>query len=237
MYNDVIGVVGGMGSYATASFFKRIIDAFPVEKEWDRPRVIIDNRCTMPSRVRAILYNENKDELGALLSESVQNLINIGATKLVLACNTSHYFLPYIYQSVPEAKGKIINIIEETCNEVLDSGNDSVMLIASEGTIECGIFEEYFNKDRQSRPIEVFYPTGEDFALQREIIEAVKQNYLTDIEINKLVDLINNAPSDIVILGCTEFPIAFNRIPKGKIRKKVVDPLQCAIDKIVKDIV
>ena len=237
MYNDVIGVVGGMGSFATVSFFNRLIDAFPAEKELDRPRVIVDNRCTMPSRVRAILYNENKDELGALLSDSVQNLINSGATKIVLACNTSHYFLPYIYRLVPAAKGKIVNIIEETCNEVFRSGKDSVMLIASEGTIECGIFEEYFNKLNHSKAINVFYPTGEDFALQREIIEAVKQNYLSDIEINKLVDLINNAPSENVILGCTEFPIAYKKIPKDRIHKHIVDPLQCAIDKIVMDIV
>ena len=58
-----IGILGGMGSYATLHFFSRILDAFPAEKEWERPRVIIDNRCTMPSRVRAYLYGERKQEL------------------------------------------------------------------------------------------------------------------------------------------------------------------------------
>ena len=57
----VVGILGGMGSYATVDFFRRLIEAFPAEKEWDRPRVIIDNNCTMPSRVRAILYHENEE--------------------------------------------------------------------------------------------------------------------------------------------------------------------------------
>ena len=37
-YTETIGIVGGMGSYATLDFFRRILDAFPAEKEWDRPR-------------------------------------------------------------------------------------------------------------------------------------------------------------------------------------------------------
>ena len=65
MKDYVVGIVGGMGSYATVDFFKRLVDAFPVEKEWDRPRIIIDNKCTMPSRVRALLYGEKREELEA----------------------------------------------------------------------------------------------------------------------------------------------------------------------------
>lgn len=236
MYSDVIGIVGGMGSYATASFFKRLIDAFPVEKEWERPRIIIDNRCTMPSRVRAILYKEKMEELGALLAESVRNLIHSGATKIVLACNTSHFFLPYIYRLVPEAKGAIINIIEETCKEIEKSNKSSASLLASEGTIECGIFEEYLKDIANSDVITLNYPSGADFILQREIIEAVKQNCLKKEDVKKLIHLINSSKGEIVILGCTEFPIAFEHIPSGAIHKEVIDPLQCAINRIVKEI-
>ena len=73
---------------------------FPAEKEWDRPRIIIDNRCTMPSRVRAFLYNENVDELIDEMPDSMQNLVNGGCSKIILACNTSHLFLPSIYEKV-----------------------------------------------------------------------------------------------------------------------------------------
>lgn len=74
----VIGILGGMGSYATASFFERLLMAFPAEKEWDRPRIIIDNYCTMPSRVRAILYDEHREELIKKLCDSVKMLIRGG---------------------------------------------------------------------------------------------------------------------------------------------------------------
>ena len=59
----VIGILGGMGTYATIYLFQEYVELFPAEKEWERPRIIIDNNCTMPSRVRAVLYNEKETSL------------------------------------------------------------------------------------------------------------------------------------------------------------------------------
>lgn len=71
----VIGVLGGMGTYATIHLFEEYAAAFPAEKESDRPRIIIDNRCTMPSRVRAFLYGEKAEELAEEMAESVSYLL------------------------------------------------------------------------------------------------------------------------------------------------------------------
>ena len=73
-----IGVVGGMGSYATLDFFERYLNKFEADKEWDRPRIVIDNRCTMPSRVRAILYNERWDQVVSAISDSIGTLMQAG---------------------------------------------------------------------------------------------------------------------------------------------------------------
>lgn len=232
MYKDVIGIVGGMGSYATLSFFERLLDAFPAEKEWDRPRILIDNRCTMPSRVRAILYNEKADELAEELTDSVKHLIKAGATKIVLACNTSHYFIPEIYKRLPAANGKIVSIIEATADKIFSivEQGECVNLLASEGTIDIRIFHTILEK----RGIKVLTPTGEEYAKQREIIEAVKQKKITDKEIHMFKDLINAAESDFVIIGCTEFPVVYALLNKSTIvEKTVIDPLQCVIDQLM----
>lgn len=81
MENLNIGVLGGMGTYATIHLFKQYAEIFPAKKEWDRPRIVIDNRCTMPSRVRAFLYNENVDQLVCEMADSMQYLTDAG-------CNT-----------------------------------------------------------------------------------------------------------------------------------------------------
>ena len=76
----VIGVLGGMGTYATIQLFKQYAEVFPAEKEWDRPRIVIDNRCTMPSRVLAYLKHIKEDELVEQMSDSMRHLIDTGAT-------------------------------------------------------------------------------------------------------------------------------------------------------------
>ena len=116
--NFTIGVLGGMGTYATIHLFQQFAELFPAEKEWERPRIVIDNRCTMPSRVRAFLYNENKEQLVEEMAESMQNLVNAGCNRIVLDCNTSHLFLPLIYQKVPELEEKVVHIIKNCVEEI-----------------------------------------------------------------------------------------------------------------------
>ena len=111
-YDKSVGIIGGMGSFATCDFFYRLVSSFPAEKEWDRPRILIDNRCTMPSRVRAILYNENYDLVLSNLVDSTEHLLDSGADILVLACNTSHVFLSDIeYLSLSSFKPSVITSI------------------------------------------------------------------------------------------------------------------------------
>lgn len=74
-----------MGTYATIHLFKQYAEIFPAKKEWDRPRIVIDNRCTMPSRVRAFLYNENVDQLVAEMAGSMQYLTDAGCNRIILA--------------------------------------------------------------------------------------------------------------------------------------------------------
>ena len=139
---DTIGVLGGMGTYATIHLFRQYAEIFPAEKEWERPRIIIDNRCTMPSRVRAALYGEDRDRLIEEMADSIRHLIESGCQKILLACNTAHLFLPDVYRCVPEAEGKIVNIIDVCADGLRENGIDEVFLLASEGTIEAGLYQK-----------------------------------------------------------------------------------------------
>lgn len=227
MYQDVIGVLGGMGSFATLHFFEALLKAFPAQKEWDRPRILIDNRCTMPSRVRAVLEGYQYDRLVTELTDSVSSLLKAGATKIILACNTSHCFLPDIYQNIPEAEGKIVSIIDACCEQVAAAGEKEVSLIASEGTIQSGAFA----KGLAPYGIAVRSPENEQYLMQRKLIEAVKQNCVTEDTVEQFIALVKSFSGDALILGCTEFPVLFSRVPAGTFAGiRVYDPLLCAIE-------
>lgn len=222
----VIGVLGGMGTYATINLFKQYAEVFPAEKEWDRPRIIIDNRCVMPSRVRAFLYNENVDKLVCEMTESMQNLEKSGATKIILACNTSHLFLPQIYEKVPSLNDKVINIIDN-CVDVVKSENiKEIFLLGSEGTIDSKIYQNALEKCN----IKCIVPDKEEYSLLRDCIEAVKQNIYT-VEVKKIfIDLMNRY--DSCILGCTELPILYEMYKENINCKNVYDPLLLGLKKL-----
>lgn len=205
MKDYTVGIVGGMGSYATVDFFKRLVDAIPAEKEWDRPRVIIDNKCTMPSRVRALLYGEKRGELVAELTDSVRHMMDMGACRIVFACNTSHCFIPDVIANIPESRDVILHIIDALGRDLAGRGVSSVGLVATEGTIDSGIYSETF----EPYGIHVTSPTEAEYSQLRAYIEAVKQNTIDDAICRSFIDFIDRFGEDAVILGCTELPILY----------------------------
>lgn len=229
----IVGIVGGMGSYATIDFFRRLVDAIPAEKEWDRPRIVIDNYCTMPSRVRALLYNERRDELVSNLTSSVQHMLDIGVSRIVFACNTSHCFVPDVIENIPESREVILHIIDNLGKALKETGIKSVGLVATEGTIDSGIYSDTFVPYN----INVTAPTEKEYSQLREFIEAVKQDMMDDAVCSKFRDFIETFDEEAVILGCTELPILYAECLKRNIipDKKMYDPLQIAIDIIKKE--
>lgn len=199
-----IGVVGGMGPYATVDFYKRLVDAFPTEKDWQKPRILIDSYSTIPSRVRAVLYHEKEDEVIEGISESVSNLIRFGATKIIIACNTAHIFLQEVVRRIPESQGIIINIIEAAARNVAKRGYKQVHLLASEGTIQTGIYETVFSRMN----IEVINSTREQLIRIRKLIEDVKQNKVSDESLQEFQTMINQSEG-VKLLGCTELPVLY----------------------------
>lgn len=234
-YSDeiVIGVLGGMGTYATVDLFRRIADAIPAEKEWDRPRILIDNYCTMPSRVRAILYGEKRWELAEMLAKSTSNLINAGCTHILYACNTSHVFHEDVCSLLPEARGYLVDMIDLLAKDMNGDGIKKAFLLASEGTIQTGIYQERF----APYGIEIVPADGNRQAELREFIEAVKQNKATQDVAKHFGEYLVSLEEKTLILGCTELPVLFGSYDcfsvTGLREIDVYDPIQSAINELV----
>lgn len=224
--NLTIGVLGGMGTYATIHLFAQYAEIFPAEKEFDRPRIIIDNRCTMPSRVLAFLYHEKEEQLIDEMTDSLLHLKGCGCNSIILACNTSHLFLPQIYNREPSLEKSIVHIIE-ICAEKLESDKvKEAFLLGSEGTIDSGIYQEFLN----NRGVNCIVPDSDEYGKLRACIEAVKQNHYTEEVKRMFLDLVNRYP--VCILGCTELPILYEKYREDITCSQVYNPLYLALLKL-----
>ena len=229
MKQGAIGILGGMGSIATADFFMRLVRAFPAEKEWDRPRIVVDNACQMPSRVRAILYGERREELIDALASGIAGLAAQGCTDVALCCNTSHVFLPEALAKAraPSREPHVWHILRLLGEELRQGGVTRASLIATEGTILSGIYEQTLAEYGVTVDCE-----GESaFGELRELIEAVKQDAVDEAAIERFIALVERQPNENVILGCTEFPILRGALGKREatLRRRLRDPLDSTI--------
>lgn len=223
--NFVIGVLG-MGTYATILMFRQYAEIFEAEKEWDRPRIVIDNRCTMPSRVRAFLYNENVEKLLSEMIESLDFLVNAGCTHIVLACNTAHLFLPMILERRPEFSDKVLNIVDNCVNRILEDGKKQVYLIGTEGTVASKVYQSKLSV----YDIDCLTPEEDEYSKMRFCIEAVKQNKFDDEVKRTFLELVNR--TDTCILGCTELPVLFEKYGDEVTCKTVYDPMRMAVERL-----
>lgn len=236
MYKETLGIVGGFGAYATLNFYKRLLEEFSSDSERNYPHIIMDNNFTMPSRTRALLYNEAYDQVITDITESIKMLVEKNASKIVLVCGTAHYFLDDIYEILPDIKDRIVNIIHVLGEELQEQRIDHVFVIAAEGALEKNIYINYLKK----YGIGVEQPVDTEYTELRYFIECVKQSKLCEEVADRFVDFLAKRDVKNIVLGCTEFPILvqyINNISSTacKIgRYSFFDPLELTISRLKK---
>jgi aspartate racemase len=219
MPEKIIGILGGMGPEATTDLFYKIIKLTPAGKDQDHLRVIIDNNPKIPDRTAAIL-GKGEDPLPAL-RETARNLEKAGADFIIIPCNTAHYFLPSIQESV---KIPILNMIEETAKKTQKKipSIKKVGLLALIGTYKTEIYSQHFKKFN----IEVISPEEKDKEKVMKVIYAVKTGDLSE-EIKKNITSIAqkliDKGAEAVIAGCTEIPLI---LKEGDVSVPIIDPTQ-----------
>ena len=149
---------------------------------------------------------------------------------MLLACNTSHVFLDEVRALEPDAGRYIVDMIDLLACDAAARGVNGAFLLASEGTIASGIYEDRFG----ARGIEV-EPADEVIqARLRDFIEAVKQNQVTAEVMADFAAFVCGLGKADVILGCTELPLLVG--PGGIDGVALWDPMQAAIDLLVREV-
>jgi len=219
MPEKIIGILGGMGPEATIDLFYKIIKLTPAKKDQEHLRIIIDNNPKIPDRTAAIL-GKGKDPLPAL-RETAQNLEKAGADFIIIPCNTAHYFLSSIQESV---KIPVLNMIEETAKETRKKipPIKKVGLLASVGVYETKIYHQQFKKFN----IEVISPEEKDKEKVMKVIYAVKAGDLSE-EVKKnilsIAQKLIDKGAEAIITGCTEIPLI---LKEGDVSVPIIDPTQ-----------
>lgn len=194
-----IGILGGMGPEATADLYLRIIQIFQREYgavyDSDFPEIVILN-LPIPDVVES---TDDEDKVREMLVDGLKRLVNIGSDFIVVPCNT---VMCYIDELRKVVNVPLVNVIQETSNEIFDCGFKIVGLLGTESTIRNNLYGKILGDVK-------VLTLGE--SEQRETTRII-MNILSGIKSDEAILLgfvkkLKKMGAEKVILGCTELPL------------------------------
>ena len=234
----MIGILGGMGTQAGLDFCNKlaILNRGKIDQEY--PLFLLYNKANIPGRPESIgvhtknLSNrfenkQSKKKYNLVLKSLLKGCHLLKKSKckfIVVPCNTAHYWYDDLKRRI---KIPIINMPKEVFNHTLKNceKNSSIGLLATEGTLKTGIYNQFFDKRYN-----LIFPNS---IIQKKsvnkAIKFVKMGKVKDANkiIKPAINFLIKKKCKKIILGCTELPIAifaFKSFKNIKTSKIFLDP-------------
>jgi len=194
---DLLGVIGGMGPLASAEFLKTIYEYNAGDREQESPPVVMYSDPTFPDRTESFLVGA-LDELLVRLTDSLERLCDLGASRLVICCFTMHYLVPRLPDHL---RKKIWSLIEVALTDVVERRKKH-LLICTSGSRRMGLFENHglWNTAKEF----IVLPEERDQGQIHKMIYQVKSNYDVGELAGQLLSLLSKYGVDSFVAGCTE---------------------------------
>jgi aspartate racemase len=201
-----IGILGGMGPYATLMFLKNILSLTKADKDSDHIRTITDSNIDIPSRSRAILFNEVSPLNGMI--DSCKKLKNYPVDAIYVPCNSADFWLDEVQKSI---KIPIISIVNIATDMMIKNHKvDKITSLGGTVTYQTDLY------GKSAKLFGINHVKISEVLQKRtvEIIEAIKKNGITFELRSAFSSLINDSIKETsangVILACTEFSEFYN---------------------------
>ena len=234
----MIGILGGMGTQAGLDFCNKlaILNRGKIDQEY--PLFLLYNKANIPGRPESIgvhtrnllnrfVNTKSKKKYNLVLKSLLKGCELLKESKckfIVIPCNTAHYWYDDLKKKI---NLPIINMPKEVFNHTIKrcKKNSSIGLLATEGTLNTGIYNKYFDKKYK-----LIYPNSN---LQKKSVnKAIKLVKMGKVKsaskiIKPAIDYLLKKKCKKIILGCTELPIAifaFKSFKKIKTSKVFLDP-------------
>lgn len=229
-YNS-IGIIGGFGAFATLDFFERLLVKFRSDCERNYPRIVMDNNFKMPSRTKSLLDGSGHDIIVQAMAQSMRLMLREDVEKIIMVCGAAHCFLDDVFHVVPEAKARVLHIVDSLGADLQLEQVHNATVLAAEGTLSQNLYGLHLKKFE----VNCASPTESQYPTLRFFIEAVKQNNLDQETLVQFIEFLSGFSSPNIILGCTEFPVIVRAVQQHPVLSASIekyhfwDPLESVL--------
>ncbi len=217
----MIGIVGGIGSYAGIDLIKKIYDHTGATCDQEHlPVSMLSAPHKVVDRTKFLLGEVSENPANSI-ADIISTLSKYGAEVIGIPCNTAH--APQIFEGIMEAiprNCKLLHLVEEVCDFIITNypSVKKVGVLSTTGTIKSNIYSNILSQKK----IEVIHPSEEiqNGFVQPAIYDPIYgiKAHANPIDEKALKDLISAASNlskmgaQAIILGCTEIPLALTQL-------------------------
>ncbi len=196
-----LGVIGGLGPMATAYFLQLMTQMTDAATDQNHIEVLIHSKPQIPDRTRFILGKSSKSPVPDMVAVG-EALVEQGAELLAIPCVTAHFFQKELEETIGVP---IINAIEETVDYLRNHGCQKVGIMATDGTIESGIFQQALERGG----IQVVVP---EEAGQGKVMHLIYENVKAGCPLEyslfeEVAEELFAQGAQVILLGCTELSL------------------------------
>lgn len=197
----ILGVIGGLGPMATAHFMKLVIDMTDVAADQEHLPMLVYNMPFIPDRTAYILNHQQPSPLPQMVSFG-NALGQQGADYIAIPCVTAHYFLDELKDRIATP---MINGVRETARHLKENGVQSVGIMATDGTIQSGLF----HRELIAQGLTPVIPDAENQAhVMHLIFNNVKAGKPAEMaRFHAAANNLRQQGAQVIILGCTELSL------------------------------
>ncbi len=209
----VIGLVGGVGPFATVDVLRKIHQIVDAKRDQDYPDVIVISRPgKIPDRTGYLL--KGGENPGKVMGDIAAELVELGADVVGVPCGTAHA-TPIFSEIERKAGGKLVHLIEEIGAYIKTNHPNAkkVGVLCTEGSFKTGVYNTYL----EPMGFEIVYP--DDMSPVHDaiynpvygikVVGEGTENALEQIE--KCAHQLREKGAEVIVLGCTELPLAVSQ--------------------------
>ena len=232
---QLLGILGGLGPLSSAYFYELITYHTKAARDQDHIDIILSSRATTPDRTDFILGKSDESPVPFMV-EDARLLEQYGADAIVIPCNTAHYFIEEVRNSV---NVPVPSILEETAKHIQTAGFINPLILATEGTVKS----DSYQRALADVGVKWEVPNANDQKIvTKTIYEGVKAGQANDArELLSVATSYFEKGCDCAILGCTELSVLKPRIEtqlhdsSSSISSvSFVDSLECLANVVIK---
>ena len=196
-----LGVIGGLGPMATAYFLQLLVQMTEARTDQEHIEVLLHSKPQIPDRTRFILGQSREDPLPQMV-EIGRELAGQGAELIAVPCVTAHYFQKKLEESIGIP---VVDTIRETALSLKAAGVTKAGILATDGTIESGLFQRAF----AGEGISAMLP---DRAGQQAVMQIIYQNVKAGQPVDsaafwRVAEGLFGQGAQAVLLACTELSL------------------------------